>query len=47
MSGDVCPNCGEPIVEGRMNCGKCGATYPDAEERELTWDPSQEEEENS
>jgi hypothetical protein len=30
----------EPVVEGRINCIKCGALYPDASERELTWDPA-------
>jgi hypothetical protein len=30
-------------VEGRLNCIKCGAVYPDLAERELTWDPSEDE----
>ena len=40
MTVEACPSCGEPIVEGRINCVKCGAVYPDANERELTWDPT-------
>jgi uncharacterized Zn finger protein (UPF0148 family) len=40
MSQSTCPRCGEPIVEGRLNCIKCGAVYPDAGDRELTWDPT-------
>jgi hypothetical protein len=47
MSELTCPNCGEPIVEGRLNCIKCGAVYPDADERELTWDPTEGEDDKS
>jgi hypothetical protein len=47
MSESTCANCGEPIVEGRLNCSKCGAVYPDAGERELTWDPSDQEDDKS
>ena len=36
-----CPNCGEPKVEGRLNCPKCGAGYPDLEEREFERDPDE------
>ncbi|MEA2499666.1 MAG: hypothetical protein QOH26_2071 [Actinomycetota bacterium] len=35
-----CPECGEPKVEGRLNCAKCGAAYPDLEEREFEKDPA-------
>jgi uncharacterized Zn finger protein (UPF0148 family) len=40
MTIDTCAKCGEPVVEGRLNCSKCGALYPDISERELTWDPT-------
>jgi hypothetical protein len=40
MSVETCLNCGEPVVEGRINCGKCGEVYPDAADRKLTWDPT-------
>ena len=43
MTIEACPKCGTPVVEGRLNCGKCGAVYPDVNERELTWDPSEDE----
>ncbi|MEA2499383.1 MAG: hypothetical protein QOH26_1788 [Actinomycetota bacterium] len=43
MTIESCPKCGEPIVEGRLNCSKCGAMYPDISDRELTWDPSEDE----
>lgn len=43
MSENTCSNCGTPVVEGRFNCPKCGCAYPDIEERELTWDPTKEE----
>ena len=36
---DKCPNCGAPVVEGRINCAKCGAVYPDAATRDLEKDP--------
>ena len=39
MADGKCPECGAPIVEGRLNCAECGATYPDASERELDLDP--------
>lgn len=41
MNIDVCAECGEPTVEGRLNCIKCGALYPDLGEREMTWDPTE------
>ena len=34
-----CPKCGEPTVENRVNCPKCGAAYPDMEEHPLEMDP--------
>jgi len=43
MNVETCAKCGEPIVEGRFNCIKCGSVYPDLNERELTWDPSEDE----
>lgn len=42
MNESTCPNCGSPVVEGRLNCPKCGTCYPDITERELTWDPTKE-----
>ena len=36
-----CPNCGEPKVEGRLNCPKCGESYPDLEDRDLERDPDE------
>jgi hypothetical protein len=47
MKESNCPNCGEPIVEGRLNCIKCGAVYPDSSERELTWDPTEQEDDEN
>jgi uncharacterized Zn finger protein (UPF0148 family) len=44
MTEATCDNCGTPAVEGRFNCPKCGASYPDIAERQLTWDPTKEEE---
>lgn len=44
MKVETCPKCGEPIVEGRFNCMKCGSAYPDLDERQLTWDPSKDDE---
>ena len=43
MSQATCDNCGEPVVEGRFNCPKCGCTYADVDTRDLTWDPTKEE----
>jgi uncharacterized membrane protein YvbJ len=43
MKIESCPTCGEPAVEGRLNCVKCGAMYPDVGERDMTWDPTEEE----
>jgi uncharacterized Zn finger protein (UPF0148 family) len=40
MTTETCPSCGATVVEGRLNCIKCGASYPDISERELTWDPT-------
>jgi hypothetical protein len=45
MSIETCPKCDAPIVEGRLNCNKCRALYPDVGERDLTWDPSKDENE--
>jgi uncharacterized Zn finger protein (UPF0148 family) len=42
MTADSCARCGEPVVEGRLNCGKCGSLYPDLSDRNMTWDPSEE-----
>jgi hypothetical protein len=39
MAEASCENCGEPTVEGRMNCPQCGTVYPDAGERELERNP--------
>lgn len=39
MSEDVCRSCGEPVVEGRINCPNCGHAYPQIEERPLHPDP--------
>jgi hypothetical protein len=47
MKLEMCPSCEEPIVEGRFNCIKCGSVYPDLNERELTWNPSKGEEQES
>ncbi|MEA2507113.1 MAG: hypothetical protein QOH48_1731 [Actinomycetota bacterium] len=44
MKVETCPKCGEAIVEGRFNCIKCGSAYPDLTERDLTWDPSNDDE---
>jgi ribosomal protein L32 len=41
MKIESCPNCGEPIIEGRLNCIKCGSMYPDVSERHLDWDPTE------
>jgi len=42
MTLESCDKCGEPVVEGRLNCIKCGAIYPDFADKELTWDPTEE-----
>lgn len=47
MTEETCPNCGEPVIEGRLNCAKCGAAYPDVSERDLTWDPTAEDQQES
>lgn len=39
MPVDLCPSCGEPTVNDRLNCPKCGAAYPDLEERGFESDP--------
>jgi uncharacterized Zn finger protein (UPF0148 family) len=41
VAQDTCPECGEPKVEGRLNCPKCGSTYPDAGDRKLERDPEE------
>ena len=42
MSSDAtCPECGAEKVEGRLNCVKCGAAYPDMEQRDLERDPEE------
>ena len=38
-SDETCRSCGASIVEGRINCPQCGATYPSAGERDLERDP--------
>lgn len=43
MTSETCEKCGAAVVEGRLNCIKCGALYPDLTDRELTWDPTREE----
>lgn len=40
MDAETCSQCGEPVVEGRLNCVKCGALYPDITGRDMTWDPT-------
>jgi hypothetical protein len=42
MTPETCSQCGEAVVEGRLNCIKCGALYPDLGDKELTWDPTEE-----
>jgi uncharacterized Zn finger protein (UPF0148 family) len=39
MSQAQCSECGKPVVEGRINCPECGATYPDAGDRSFERDP--------
>ncbi len=43
MPDEKCSACGEPVVEGRLNCIKCGALYPDYTDRDLTWNPTEDE----
>ena len=38
---ETCPNCGAQVLEGRLNCAKCGAVYPLPEERDLARDPDE------
>jgi uncharacterized Zn finger protein (UPF0148 family) len=38
---EACPNCGAPILEGRLNCAKCGQVYPSPEGRDLEKDPGE------
>ena len=35
---EKCPKCGEPKVEGRLNCVKCGAVYSDGKGRDFERD---------
>ena len=37
----TCSECGEPKVEGRINCARCGAAYADMGSRELERNPDE------
>ena len=39
----TCHECGTPILEGRLNCIKCGTTYPSPGERDLERNPEEQE----
>lgn len=41
MAQEKCPECGEPVVEGRLNCPKCGTAYENLEEKELERNPEE------
>lgn len=41
VADEKCPECGEPVVEGRLNCPKCGSAYDNLEEKELERDPEE------
>jgi uncharacterized Zn finger protein (UPF0148 family) len=38
---EKCPGCGEPIIEGRTNCPKCGSAYENLESKDLERDPQE------
>jgi uncharacterized Zn finger protein (UPF0148 family) len=38
---EKCPECGEPVVEGRLNCPKCGSAYANLEDKDLERDPEE------
>jgi uncharacterized Zn finger protein (UPF0148 family) len=41
VADEKCPECGEPVVEGRLNCPKCGSAYANLESKELERDPEE------
>lgn len=41
MGEEACTNCGEPLVEGRINCPKCGTVYPDPGKRSFEKNPDE------
>jgi uncharacterized Zn finger protein (UPF0148 family) len=41
VAEEKCPECGEPVVEGRTNCPKCGSAYANLEDKELERDPEE------
>jgi uncharacterized Zn finger protein (UPF0148 family) len=41
VAEEKCPECGEPVVEGRTNCPKCGTAYANLEEKVLERDPEE------
>jgi uncharacterized OB-fold protein len=41
MAQEKCRECGEQVVEGRLNCPKCGSAYPNLESKELERDPDE------
>jgi uncharacterized Zn finger protein (UPF0148 family) len=41
MPDEKCPECGEPVVEGRLNCPNCGSVYENLENKDLERDPEE------
>jgi uncharacterized Zn finger protein (UPF0148 family) len=41
VADEKCPECGEPVVEGRLNCPKCGSAYANLDNKELERDPEE------
>jgi uncharacterized Zn finger protein (UPF0148 family) len=41
VAEERCPGCGELVVEGRLNCPKCGSAYTNLDDKELERDPQE------
>ena len=38
---EKCPECGAPVVEGRLNCPECGSVYKNLDDKELERNPEE------
>lgn len=41
MADERCLECGESVVEGRLNCARCGAVYGNVADKELERNPQE------
>jgi uncharacterized Zn finger protein (UPF0148 family) len=41
MPEEKCPECGAPVVEGRLNCPECGSVYKNLDDKELERNPEE------